>query len=148
MASFLQEEASALGPDGTSTVLIDGAHTEVSAKALMDGIGTIRLEGPLVLVISRSLNSFFQALSIPDTSVDIQFSGSDDEIRTGMLKDIKFERDLVNLVVLFSSVQNGSAACEIQKCDCYLVMKWLSPVRCYYLMSDELDKKEHVQCQQ
>ncbi|WVZ91392.1 hypothetical protein U9M48_037572 [Paspalum notatum var. saurae] len=36
------------------------AHTEVSAKALLDGIGTTRLEGPLVLVILHSLNSFSQ----------------------------------------------------------------------------------------
>ncbi|PWZ44403.1 hypothetical protein Zm00014a_018362 [Zea mays] len=48
------EEASALGFDGASTVLIDGAHTEESAKALSGVIKTVRPEGPLALVVGMA----------------------------------------------------------------------------------------------
>ncbi|KAJ1281972.1 hypothetical protein BS78_03G014100 [Paspalum vaginatum] len=51
---LMQEEASALGVDGTSTVLIDGAHTEASAKALLDVIESVRPEGPLALVVGMA----------------------------------------------------------------------------------------------
>ncbi|TVU26982.1 hypothetical protein EJB05_29560 [Eragrostis curvula] len=49
-----QEEASVLGLDGLSTVLIDGAHTEASAKALSDVIETVKPEGPLALVVGMA----------------------------------------------------------------------------------------------
>ncbi|CAL5083954.1 unnamed protein product [Urochloa decumbens] len=49
-----QEEALVLGLDGASTVLIDGAHTEASAKALSNVIETVRLEGPLALVVGMA----------------------------------------------------------------------------------------------
>ncbi|XP_062202559.1 dihydrofolate synthetase isoform X2 [Phragmites australis] len=49
-----QEEASVFGLDGSSTVLIDGAHTEASAKALSDVIKTVKPEGPLALVIGMA----------------------------------------------------------------------------------------------
>lgn len=48
------EEASALGFDSASTVLIDGAHTEESAKALSGVIKTVRPEGPLALVVGMA----------------------------------------------------------------------------------------------
>ncbi|CAD6269890.1 unnamed protein product [Miscanthus lutarioriparius] len=48
------EEASVLGLDGASTVLIDGAHTEESAKALSGVIKTVRPEGPLALVVGMA----------------------------------------------------------------------------------------------
>ncbi|KAK3137068.1 hypothetical protein QOZ80_5BG0447280 [Eleusine coracana subsp. coracana] len=48
------EEASVLGLDGSSTVLIDGAHTEASAKALSDVIETVKPEGPLALVVGMA----------------------------------------------------------------------------------------------
>ncbi|TVU02679.1 hypothetical protein EJB05_51817, partial [Eragrostis curvula] len=49
-----QEEASVLGLNGSSTVLIDGAHTEASAKALSDVIETVKPEGPLALVVGMA----------------------------------------------------------------------------------------------
>ncbi|WVZ72851.1 hypothetical protein U9M48_021247 [Paspalum notatum var. saurae] len=51
---LMQEEASALGVDGTSTILIDGAHTAASAKALLDVIETVRPEGPLAFVVGMA----------------------------------------------------------------------------------------------
>ncbi|ONM33397.1 dihydrofolate synthetase isoform X1 [Zea mays] len=48
------EEASVLGLDGASTVLIDGAHTEESAKALSGVIEAVRPEGPLALVVGMA----------------------------------------------------------------------------------------------
>lgn len=49
-----QEEASVLGLDGAFTILIDGAHTEASAKALSDVVKTVKPEGPLALVIGMA----------------------------------------------------------------------------------------------
>ncbi|TVU26961.1 hypothetical protein EJB05_29538 [Eragrostis curvula] len=65
-----QEEASVLGLDGLSTVLIDGAHTEASAKALSDVIETVKPEGPLALVVGMAndkehLAFAEQLLSVP-----------------------------------------------------------------------------------
>ncbi|RCV13886.1 hypothetical protein SETIT_2G382200v2 [Setaria italica] len=49
-----REEALVLGLDGPSTILIDGAHTEASAKALSNVIETVRPEGPLALVVGMA----------------------------------------------------------------------------------------------
>ncbi|KAL6847171.1 hypothetical protein ACP4OV_023024 [Aristida adscensionis] len=49
-----QDEASVLGLDGASTILIDGAHTEASAKALSGVIETVKQGGPLALVIGMA----------------------------------------------------------------------------------------------
>uniref|UniRef100_A0A0A8YZQ9 Mur ligase C-terminal domain-containing protein n=1 Tax=Arundo donax TaxID=35708 RepID=A0A0A8YZQ9_ARUDO len=49
-----REEASVLGLDGSSTILIDGAHTEASAEALSDVIETVRPLGPLALVVGMA----------------------------------------------------------------------------------------------
>lgn len=48
------DEASVLGLDRSSTILIDGAHTEASAKALSDVIRTVEPEGPLALIIGMA----------------------------------------------------------------------------------------------
>jgi len=48
-----QEEALLLGLHG-ATVLIDGAHTEASAKTLSNMIETVRPEGPLALVVGMA----------------------------------------------------------------------------------------------
>uniref|UniRef100_A0ACD5X2A2 Uncharacterized protein n=1 Tax=Avena sativa TaxID=4498 RepID=A0ACD5X2A2_AVESA len=49
-----QDEASVLGLDGASSILIDGAHTEGSAKALSDVIRAVESEGPLALIIGMA----------------------------------------------------------------------------------------------
>uniref|UniRef100_A0A0E0MPS0 Uncharacterized protein n=1 Tax=Oryza punctata TaxID=4537 RepID=A0A0E0MPS0_ORYPU len=49
-----KEETSVLGLDGTSSVLVDGAHTEASAKALSDVIKTVQPRGPLALVVGMA----------------------------------------------------------------------------------------------
>ncbi|KAL6643728.1 hypothetical protein ACP70R_018494 [Stipagrostis hirtigluma subsp. patula] len=51
-----EEEASVLGLEGTSTILIDGAHTEASAKALSDVIETVRPQGPFALVVGMAID--------------------------------------------------------------------------------------------
>ncbi|OEL32221.1 Dihydrofolate synthetase [Dichanthelium oligosanthes] len=58
-----QEEALVLGLDGASTVLIDGAHTEASAKALSDVIETVRMEGPLALVVGMANDKEYLAFA-------------------------------------------------------------------------------------
>ncbi|XP_044386580.1 dihydrofolate synthetase [Triticum aestivum] len=49
-----QDEASVLGLDGASAILIDGAHTEASAKALSDVIKTVEPEGPVALIVGMA----------------------------------------------------------------------------------------------
>lgn len=44
----------ALGLDRASTILIDGAHTEASARALSDVIKAVEPEGPLALIIGMA----------------------------------------------------------------------------------------------
>ncbi|XP_044947029.1 dihydrofolate synthetase isoform X2 [Hordeum vulgare subsp. vulgare] len=48
-----QDEASVLGLDGAA-ILIDGAHTEASAKALSDVIKTVEPEGPVALIVGMA----------------------------------------------------------------------------------------------
>ncbi|KAG8053274.1 hypothetical protein GUJ93_ZPchr0001g33073 [Zizania palustris] len=49
-----REETSVLGLDGASSILVDGAHTEASAKALSDVIETVKPGGPLALVVGMA----------------------------------------------------------------------------------------------
>ncbi|KAF0911271.1 hypothetical protein E2562_008028 [Oryza meyeriana var. granulata] len=49
-----KEETAILGLDGASSVLVDGAHTEASAKALSDVIKTVKPRGPLALVVGMA----------------------------------------------------------------------------------------------
>ncbi|XP_006664219.3 dihydrofolate synthetase [Oryza brachyantha] len=49
-----EEETSVLGLDGASSVLVDGAHTEASAKALSDVIKTVKPRGPLAFVVGMA----------------------------------------------------------------------------------------------
>ncbi|CAM0948711.1 unnamed protein product [Alopecurus aequalis] len=49
-----QGEALALGLDEAATILVDGAHTEGSAKALSNVIRTVEPDGPLALIIGMA----------------------------------------------------------------------------------------------